>query len=207
MSDYIHMYAKGEALHKKLHRLALEVGKNPLTIGDGLDRLTARDNVYGIRLLLLSLPGALPMPTFGIKPMVGVVVLLIGLQMFIGKHSVWLPHWFTCTRLRPDWSMQAAHLGERHLPRLEDFVKHRMNWMKYRLGIMLLGIAVICLGLIFILSIIPGAKILAGLGLLSLSLGLIKSDGLLTLLSALVALILVALHAEVVYLFVTWLKG
>ena len=82
-----------------------------------------------------------------------------------------------------------------------------MNWMRYRLGSSLLGLTVIFLGLIMILSIIPGTKILAAFFLLALSIGLIESDGLLTLLAVLAALVLVALHAEVVYLLVIWLAG
>ena len=176
-------------------------------MGDGLRRLASGGYGYGIPLLLLSLPGALPIPSIGLKLLVGVVVTLLGLQMFAGKRTVWLPRWFTRIRLRPDWSLRAARLGERFLPSLERFVKPRMNWMRYRLGSSLLGLTVIFLGLIMILSIIPGTKILAAFFLLALSIGLIESDGLLTLLAVLAALVLVALHAEVVYLLLIWLAG
>jgi hypothetical protein len=43
--------------------------------------------------------------------MLGVVVTLLGLQMFAGKRSVWLPHRFTRIRLRADWSQRAARLA------------------------------------------------------------------------------------------------
>jgi hypothetical protein len=122
--------------------------------------------------------------------------------MFAGKRTPWLPRRFTRIRLRPDWSRRAARLGERFLPKFERFVKPRMNWMKYRLGSALLGMAVIFLGLIMILSIIPGTKILAAFVLLALSISLIESDGLLTLLAALV---LAVLYSEAVYLLVIWL--
>ncbi len=104
-------YPRGIALHEKLRRLAIEAGECPLTMGDGLRRLAAGANGYGIPLLLLSLPGALPMPALGLNSLLGVVVTLLGLQMFAGKRSVWLPHRFTRIRLRPDWSQRAARLA------------------------------------------------------------------------------------------------
>jgi hypothetical protein len=197
-------YPRGIALHEKLQRLAVEAGQCPLTLGDGLHRLAAGSNGYGIPLLLLSLANALPVPSFGLKSPLGVVVTLLGLQMVAGKRSVWLPRWFTRIRLRPDWSQRAARLGERFLPRLERFVKPRMNWMRYRPGASLQGLIVILLGILMMLPV-PGTNALPAFALLALSIGLIESDGLLTLLAALAALVVVALYAEVVYLLVIWL--
>lgn len=58
-------------------------------------------NGYGITLLPLSLASALPMPAFGLKSLLGVVVTLPGLQMFAGKRSVCLPRLYTLIQLRP----------------------------------------------------------------------------------------------------------
>jgi hypothetical protein len=200
-------YPRGTALHEKLQRLAIEAEECPLTVEEGLRRIAAGTNDYGIPLLLLSLPGALPISPLGLKPLLGMVMILLGLQMFAGKRTPWLPDRFTGLRLRAAWIRRVGHLGERCSPRLESFVEPRMNWMKCRAGSSLLGLAVIFLGLIMIFSIIPGSKILAALVLLAMSIGLIESDGLLTLLAALAALILAALFAETVYLLVIWLAA
>lgn len=166
------------ALHERLRRLAVEAVQCPLTLGDGLRRMAAGGDGYGVPLLLLSLPAVVPTPTsFGLKSLVGAVITLLGLQMFAGKHSVWLPSRFTRIRLRPEWSLRAARLGERFLPRFEHFVKPRMNWMRYRLGSSALVLAVIFLGLVMVLSIIPGTKILAAIVLLALSIGMMKVFG------------------------------
>ncbi|GEM_PF-3740079 len=200
------VYPREIALHEKLQQLSIEAGQCPLTLGDGLRRMAAGVSGYGIPLLLLSLPGTLPMPTsFGLKSLVGTVITLLGLQMFVGKRTVWLPRRFTRIRLRPDWSLRAARLGERFLPRLERFVKPRMNWMRYRPGISLLGLVVMFLGLVLVLSVIPGTKMVAAFILLVLSIGLIESDGLLTLLAALATVVMAALFAETIYLLVIWL--
>ena len=203
MPDYS---LQGMTLHEKLQRLAIETQENPLTMGDGLQRIAAGVNGYGIPLLLLSLPGALPMPAVGLNTPLGVVVMLLGLQMFIGRSTVWLPHWFTRIELRADWVQRSAHLGERFLPRLEYFVKPRINWLKYRSGVSLLGLIVVLLGFLMLLPI-PGTNTVPAIILLILSIGLIESDGLLTLLAALVALALAVLYAEAIYLLISWLTG
>lgn len=201
-------YPKNMTLRKRLQQLAIEAEKQPLTVGDGLQRLTSGVDGFGVPLLLLALPAALPIPiSFGFKSLLGVVVVLLGLQMCIGKHSVWLPNWFTRIQLHPKLSLQAARIGERFLPRLERFVKPRMSWMGKKSSMVLLGVAVISLGFVMILSIIPGAKILAAIILITLSIGMLEKDGLLTLLAANAAVILLALHVEIVYLLVVWLQS
>lgn len=194
----------GFVLQEKLQRLANEAEESPLTIGDGMRRLATGSNIYGIAMLLLSLPAALPIVPFGLKPLLGVAITSLGLQMIGGKRMPWLPVRFTSLNLRANWIRRAVSLGESSFTRLERFVEPRMNWMGTRTGSSLLGLAVVFLGLIMILSIIPGSKILAALVLLALSIGLIEGDGLLTLLAALAALILAALFAETVYLLVIW---
>jgi len=138
--------------------------------------------------------------------MLGVVVTLLGLQMFVGKRSVWLPRWFSRIRMRSSWCQQAARMGERFLPWVERLVKPRINWMKYRLGISLLGLVVILLGLLMMLPV-SGTNTLPALVLLILSFGLIETDGLLTLLAALAGLIVTVLYVDIIYLvFNFWQK-
>jgi len=195
---------QGLVLHEKLQQLATEAEHSPLTLGDAMNRLATGGNHYGVPLLLLSLINAIPVPSFGLKSILGVIVALLGLQMFVGKRYPWLPGWFTRLRLNPKLTHRAANLGERYLPKLERFVKPRKNWMNYRLYVSLLGLVVFLMGLVMMLPV-PGTKILTSPVLLALSLGLIENDGLLTLLSALVTLIVVAVYAEGIYLLVTWL--
>lgn len=80
-----------------------------------------------------------------------------------------------------------------------------MNWMRSCPGASLLGLVVVLLGLL--LLPVPGTNTLPALVLLALSIGLNESDGLLTLLAVLAAVIATMLYAEGVYLLVIWLAG
>ena len=197
-------YLRELSLQDKLQQLADEVREYPLTVGEGLSRIAAGTGGYGILLLLLSLPGALPMPAIGLNSPLGVIVMLLGVQVFFGKHSPWLPGRFTRVQLRPAWCSRAAHLGNRFLSVFERFIKPRINWMKYHPGTVLLGVTVFVLGFLMLLPI-PGTNTLPALVLLSLSIGLIESDGLITLLAVIAALVLLVLYAEIVYLLTIWL--
>ena len=191
-------------LQEKLQQLATEADQSSLTLGDAMYRLATGGNHYGVPLLLLALINAIPVPSFGLKSLLGVIVAFLGLQMFAGKRSAWLPRWLIRLYLHPKLAHRAANLGERFLPSLERFVKPRNNWIKYRLCTSLLGLVIFLMGLVMTLPI-PGTKILTSPVLLALSLGLIENDGLLTLLAALTTLVVVALYAEGIYLLVIWL--
>lgn len=196
---------KGAVVYEKLQRLANDSGKQPLTMADAFNRLSAEDNDFGMPLLLLSLPGAIPGPALGLNTVLGVAVTLIGLQMFIGMRSVWLPRWFTHIPLRPSWMQRAIRIGGRLLLWVERLFKPRMNWMKCRLGISLLGLIVVLLGLLMMIPV-PGTNSLPSVVLLLLSFGLIETDGLLTLLAAMTGLMVVFLYADIIYLVIIWLS-
>lgn len=196
-------FPKEMALHEKLQQLAIETEKNYITVGDGIHRLTAEGSDYGIPLMALSLINAIPVPSFGLKSLLGLLVSFLGLQMFIGKRSVWLPKWFTHLHLHPKATHQSAKLGKRLLPKLERFVRPRYNWMKYDLLSSLLGIVIFLIGSVMTLPV-PGSKIFTSPVLLALSLGLIAKDGLLILLASLSTLVIVIFYMEVFYLLYIW---
>ncbi|PHS40387.1 MAG: hypothetical protein COB07_04630 [Sulfurovum sp.] len=193
-------------LQEKLDQLSTEASQGSMTLGDGIHRLAVGGSQYAIPLLLLSLINAIPVPSFGLKSLLGVVVSLLGLQMFLGKHSAWMPLWFTNLPLHPTASQKVAKAAKRFLPTLEKFVKPRYNWIKHKLLLSLLGLVIFLIGLVMMLPI-PGSKILTSPALLALSLGLIKEDGLLILLAGLSALIIVLLYIEAFYLLYLWILG
>ncbi len=193
-------------LHEKLQKLAIEADQNVLSLSDGMQRLAIGGSHYGAPLLVLSLINAIPVPSFGLKSLLGVIVSLLGLQMLTGKQSVWLPRWFATLHLRPKLTHQVANMGGRLLPKLEGFVKPRYHWMKHHFYAFWLGVTIFLLGLVMILPV-PGTKILTSPVLLALSLGLIEQDGLLTLLAALTSLVIVVLYIEAFYLLYLWLAS
>ncbi len=191
-------------LEKNLKELSVEASHSDLNVGDGIHKLTADGSTYAMPLLLLSLVNAIPVPSFGLKSLLGVIVSLLGIQMLLLKRSAWLPRWFKKLPLSSKVSGRIAKIGERLLPKLEKFVKPRYHWMKYSFASSLLGLVIFLLGLVMILPV-PGSKVLTSPVLLAISFGLIKKDGLLVLLASVAALLVVSTYIEVFYLVYNWL--
>jgi hypothetical protein len=73
-----------ELLH---HALDTHTG-DEITLGDFLDPLGER--AFGFLILILALPNFIPVP-IGVGGVMGVLVVLIGVQMLIGFDHPWLP--------------------------------------------------------------------------------------------------------------------
>ena len=56
---------------------------------------------FGLLLIVLSLPSALPIPAPGYSTPFGVVMALIALQMICGRKAIWLPKRLGTIRIKP----------------------------------------------------------------------------------------------------------
>ena len=59
-----------------------------ITVGDILDALDAR--AFGLATLMFALPSVIPMPP-GVPTIVGIALLIVSIQMVIGRQELWLP--------------------------------------------------------------------------------------------------------------------
>lgn len=82
--------ANDQARTTELVRRALETHRGEdITLGDFLDPLGER--AFGFLILILALPNFIPVP-IGVGGVMGVFVVLVGLQMLIGFEHPWLPN-------------------------------------------------------------------------------------------------------------------
>jgi hypothetical protein len=81
--------APDQARTTELLRRALETHRGDvITLGDFIDPLGER--AFGFLILILALPNFIPVP-IGVGGVMGVLVVLVGLQMLIGFEHPWLP--------------------------------------------------------------------------------------------------------------------
>lgn len=143
-----------------------------VTLGDLLDRF--EDRAFGMLLLILAIPNVIPMP--GLSTVVGVPMILLGLQMAWGAGRPWLP------RRLSEVGFEREAFGammERVRPRLEwveRLLRPRLSAVTGRTAERFLGLAVAAMGAILSLPIVFGNLPPAvGVGLIAL--GLIEKDG------------------------------
>ena len=76
-------------LSEALEQLLQNSTRGELSIGDLCSAIN--DKGYGLLLIILSLPSALPIPAPGYSTPFGIAIALIGIQMLGGRRTIWLP--------------------------------------------------------------------------------------------------------------------
>jgi len=164
-----------------------------IALGEFLDPLGER--AFGFLLLALALPNFIPVPT-GIGGVMGVLVVLVGLQMLCGFEHPWLPN---ALRRRALARTSVEHFIDRITPVLrwlERLCRPRFESLPRRPGHRISGLLLVLTGIGLALPI-PFTNYPFGLLLIVFAVALIERDGLVLLIAwiacAAVAITLVAL--------------
>lgn len=173
--------------------IALFDAGNPddrVTIADLIGALHER--AMGIGILLFALPNALPLPGIpGVSAVLGAPLILLALQLAVGRRDPWLPQSMLRKSLRRG---DFARLFHRILPGLlwlERAFKPRMRRFTAYGADRVVAFAIAILGAILALPIIFG-NLLPAWAIILLALGLIEEDGLAVLIGSVVGVLAVA---------------
>ncbi len=149
-----------------------------ITVGDILDALDAR--AFGLATLMFALPSVIPMPP-GVPTVVGIALLIVSVQMVIGRHELWLPGFLS----KRSFSRKALVSGlEKLTPRLESIekiAKPRLLFMTGKIGTIAIGLIVLFMALVLILPLPPGGNFPPALACAILGMGLAERDGVIVL--------------------------
>ncbi|WP_168201758.1 exopolysaccharide biosynthesis protein [Phreatobacter aquaticus] len=152
------------------------------TLGEGdgipLGQLTQAlgDRAFGLLTLIFALPNIIPMIP-GVSTISGVVIAVVGLQMLIGRKSLWLPE-FVAAKSLP--RAETASMIDRTIPwilRLESVAKPRALFMTHGVMRALLGAMFLLLGVILALPLSWIGNFPPGVALVVMSVGLLEEDG------------------------------
>jgi hypothetical protein len=170
-----------------------------ITIGDILDALDAR--AFGLATLIFSIPSIIPMPP-GVPTVVGIALLIVSVQMVLGRHELWLPGFLS----KRSFSRPALVSGmEKFAPRLEAIEKiasPRLMFLTGRVGTVLIGLVVLFMALILILPLPPGGNFPPALACAVLGMGLAERDGVIVLVGLVASIIATAAVSVVTLLFI-----
>lgn len=158
-----------------LRRLAEQHQAPRLSIADLLAALG--DHGFGLLLLLLALPNAVPgplIPGFSVPFAVGIGAL--GLQLALGLHTPHLPRRLQLLSMDPARFRRMVDRTEPMLLRLERWLKPRPSPLADAPGERLVGIAVILFSAVLALPV-PFGNTPMALSIMVIALGLLESDG------------------------------
>jgi hypothetical protein len=160
-------------------------------IGDFVS--VAGDRAFGVVLILLSLPSALPIPAAGISTPLGIIMFLIALQMIFGRETLWIPKKMTKYRLTKKSATKMVHGLGWVLRQAEHIVKPRYYWIHTRAGHVYIGILVALLSIVMQMPI-PLTNTLPAMMIFLLAVSLTEDDGLVAVLAGLVASCVILLY-------------
>ena len=158
-----------------LRRLSDDGGEQGLTLHEIRDRMDER--AYGLLILLLSIPCLVP-GLYGVPQVVGVAIVILAVQLLLGREEPWLPRWLLNLRAKGKWLKAMADFAESKLSWIDRLSRPRMRRFACGLGEKLAAVFMI---LATLTIIIPFTNTVPSVALALLSVGLIQRDGLFVL--------------------------
>lgn len=163
-----------ESISERLLALTADSRVERITVADMV--ATLGDRGFGLLLLLLTLPNAVPVPAPGLSAVLALPAALLALQMALGLPQPRLPrrlHRWSFSRTRVAAVLASARPS---LERLEKWVKPRRPVAGDRV------VGVICALLALVLALpIPFGNAPVAWAMILIALGVIERDGLATL--------------------------
>jgi hypothetical protein len=158
-----------------LRRLAEEPGPERFVVADILGALG--DQGFGLLILLLALPNALPGPVIpGFSVPFALAIGALGLQLALGLHAPRLPRALKRLSVRRDRFRRFVLRTEPLLRRLERWLRPRPSGLTQGVGERLVGVALIALSAVLALPV-PLGNLPIALSIIIIALGLLEGDG------------------------------
>jgi len=170
-----------------------------LSIGEMID--TAQDKGFGLLLILLSLPSAIPLPAIGYSTPFGICAAIIAFQMFKGQTKVSLPERFRKIILPLKFTQKMSWFSLLLLKKTERFVKPRCFWAHTRIVHTALSVAVFTMASFMIIPL-PGTNTLPAISIFVIGVGIAEEDGLITIAAIVLSTIATLLSGWLIYLII-----
>lgn len=171
--------------------------QNGPSIGELTDAVGEKG--FGLLLVLLSLPSALPVPAPGYSTPFGIVIALIALQMLMGRHAVWLPARLQRIRIKPTLANKMSGAATKFLHAVEHLIRPRQQWIRASLGQSSLAIVILIMACLMMLPV-PLTNTLPAMVIFLIGVGLSEEDGMLAIGAFAVGCVAVVLYSYIIYL-------
>ncbi|MGK7891712.1 MAG: exopolysaccharide biosynthesis protein [Leptolyngbyaceae cyanobacterium] len=141
----------------------------------------AGERTFGVLLVLLALPSALPIPAPGYSIPFGFVIVLLALQMMVGRHRPWFPNFVRNSAIKHHQAQRVVSMGLPWLRRLESLSRPRFLLLcSSRIGHIVIGLVIMLMGLCMMIPV-PGTNTIPAMIVFILGFSLIEEDGLISL--------------------------
>jgi hypothetical protein len=181
---------KLHTLSKDLENVVKKADKH-LKFGSFIE--AAGDRSFGIILILLSLPSALPLPAAGISTPLGIAIFMVAMQMIFGRESLWLPKKI----MKHEVSKKTAGKMVRGLTwilkQAEHIVRPRFIWIHTRPGHIFIGVLVAALSVVMQMPI-PMTNTFPAMVIFLLAISLTEDDGVVAVIASVIAVVVIVAY-------------
>lgn len=187
-------------LSKELNRYFFEEDRGE-TVSLAQIIALAEEKVFGVILILLSLPSALPIPAIGYSVPFGILIFAVASQLVIGRKKLWLPASWQRKTLKTEKAQGILKKGLPWLEKIEAIAHPRFPIVcQSQAGRTVMGLS-ICLMAISMTCPIPGTNTLPAIGVFLTAFGLQEDDGLISAGGIALSLLIAILMVSVIYVF------
>ncbi len=167
-------------LSTELHRYFFEAVQTPqVTLKEILS--LAGERTFGFLFVLLALPSALPVPAPGYSVPFGIVMLLLAVQLVIGRTRPWVPEKWKDKQFDLIAVQKVVKAGVPWLRRLEAISRPRLTYVCSSLpGRVVIGLAISLMSISMMIPI-PGTNTLPAMGIFVTGFGLLDDDGVISI--------------------------
>ena len=167
-------------LSKELNRFFFEEQRdNTVTLENVLD--LAGERIFGFLFVILSLPSALPLPAPVISIPFGIIMIVLAVQLIIGRQEPWLPEKFAKRPIKLETAQKFVKAGIPFLQKIEAVTRPRLPFVCTTIpGKIIIGLAIALMST-FMMIPIPGTNTLPAIGIFVTGFGLLDDDGAISL--------------------------
>lgn len=190
-----------ESLSHCLNRLLSSLDNaDGITLNDVFSQVG--DKGFGVLLVVLAIPSALPVPAAGYSTPFGILIAILSLQMIFGRSTLWLPSRAKKIKLKRELFRKIVHSANLFFSRFEHLIKPRLRWIGSGLGLPILGLLVLIMACLMILPI-PLTNTAPAMVIFVVGVGLSEDDGVFAGVACVLGLLAVLLYAYIIYLALT----
>ena len=189
-----------KSLKETLESILETTKSNSIQVSELFNNLGSKG--FGIILVFLSLPSALPVPAPGYSTPFGIAIVLIAFQILIGKNSLKTPNSIKKITFSPNISQKILSFAISFLNKIEPFIKPRLLQFQSKQFRPFVAINLILLASLMILPI-PFTNTLPAMVICLFGICICENDGLLTLISIALSLLSLAFYAFIIILIMT----
>ncbi|MCG6121145.1 MAG: exopolysaccharide biosynthesis protein [Microvirga sp.] len=157
-----------------LTRLAAQTEGERVSLFEILARIRAR--AFGVFLIVFAVPNLLPMPP-GFSTIAGALILIVAIQLVIGRTSLWLPERLGYRSMQTRHLLRVIDWTVPKLRRIERLSRPRFVWLTRIAARRPIGVLIVVLASIMALPIPVVGNSPPALAITLMGFGMLERDG------------------------------